>query len=136
MQSSKSGLIGLLAGASVLALAAVSAPAAAEIILSGANASVDITTDTDYVVIDNTFSATGDVTNSARIGDIAPNSQGFYVDPAAVIAGSLINDVTGEIHALSASTSSAAATGLSVVGNGVASIINDGLSGLGQCDRP
>ncbi|MFO1123800.1 MAG: autotransporter domain-containing protein [Hyphomicrobiales bacterium] len=132
MKTKNATLIGLLAGASVLAIAAVTPVHAAGLTLSGANESVTIADDTDYVIIDNTFTATGDVTNQAVVGGSAPSNVGFLVDPAAIIDGDLINGASGAIYALSAVTTTAAAAtaaaiGLSSDGALISAIVNNGL---------
>ena len=56
MASPKNTLIGLLAGASALALAAVTPSHADGTILSGTSGPVTIVDDTDFIEIDGTFS--------------------------------------------------------------------------------
>jgi hypothetical protein len=130
MASSKNTLIGLLAGASALALAAVTPSHADGTILSGTSGPVTIVDDTDFIEIDGTFSNDldpGDVTNEAIVGGSAPASVGLSVDPAAIISGNLVNSGAGEIYASSAAVPTATATGVSLEGAVVNGIQNYGL---------
>ena len=130
MASPKNTLIGLLAGASALALAAVTPSHADGTILSGTSGPVTIVDDTDFIEIDGTFSNDldpGDVTNEAVVGQSAPASIGLYVDPAAIISGNLVNGAAGEIFASSAAVPTATATGVSLDGAVVDAIQNYGL---------
>ena len=130
MASPKKTLIGLLAGASVLALTAVTPSHADGTILSGTSGPVTIVDDTDFIEIDGTFSNDldpGDVTNEAVVGGSTPANIGLYVDPAAIISGNLVNGVAGEIFASSAAIPTATATGVSLDGAVVDGIQNYGL---------
>ena len=130
MKSPRNTLIGLLAGASTLALAAVSPSQADPLqLLTGSTETVIISDDADYVELDGDFA--GDVINEAIIGPTnegsSPSNVGISAAASAIISGDLINSVDGEVSAVSVSASSASAVGINLPGTQVPSVINDGL---------
>ena len=130
MKSPRNTLIGLLAGASTLALAAVSPSQADPLqLLTGSTETVIISDDADYVELDGDFA--GDVINEAIIGPTnegsSPSNVGISAAASAIISGDLINSVDGEVSAVSVSASSASAVGINLPGTQVPAVINDGL---------
>ena len=112
----------LLAGASVAALAAsiTTAAAAAPLLLGpgGSGGTVNVTTPTDFVVIDS-YLLTGDFNNSSTIGNFA-HGAGITIGNHSLITGTLDNEaVTGIIRGSTA--------GILVTDSGVGAIVNNGV---------
>ena len=89
---SKTTLAALLTTVSVASLMIAAEPAFAGTTLTGNQGSVVLTGTTDFVVLDNNFHATGDVTNTGSIAPlVTPNFTALFVDAGAQIDGALIN---------------------------------------------
>ena len=83
----------LLAGACFIPAIILAAPAGAEgTVFTGDHGTLEIVDDTDFVILDSAFHASGDVINTATIEPGDENGVSFTIDGSAAIDGSLIND--------------------------------------------